>query len=206
MFLAALSFIILNFITYDNYMRREGTLYLKPALGLSRSGNNGDNTVFFINKSMEKYALNPRAREIWGVIHMSHKKGKIPGHNLDIGFEEREKTLLAALKYDPFAQNNLINLAMIHLSKVQTYMNLKKMDKANYHVRKSLTFGKRALDASYYAPNAPTVYGIGLLYVGQNQEAYNHFKLALERNPSYSPALEYIERLQPLIQQGQVKP
>jgi tetratricopeptide (TPR) repeat protein len=80
------------------------------------------------------------------------------------------------------------------------------MDKANYHVRKSLTFGKRALDASYYAPNAPTVYGIGLLYVGQNQEAYNHFKLALERNPSYSPALEYIERLQPLIQQGQVKP
>ncbi|MAI07503.1 MAG: hypothetical protein CMF61_00955 [Magnetococcales bacterium] len=202
----SMAFVALSFITYDNYQRREGTLYLKPALGLSRTGTNNDTTIYMINKSMEKYALNPRAREIWGVIYMSYKPGSTPQHKLMITDADRKEKLLEAIKYDPNAQNNLINLAMIELRATQNLVNMKNVQEADKHVKKAIEYGERALKLSYYTPNAPTVLAIAYLFVGKNQEAYNNLKLALERNPQYPPALEYMERLKPLIQKGEVKP
>lgn len=206
MLLAALCFALTAFITYDNFLRREGTLYLKPALGMSRSGNNGDSTVYFINKSMETYPYNPRAREIWGVIHMSHKKGLMPGHNMNIGFKEREHTLTEAIKYDPYAQNNLINLAMANLSQTQKHMREKNLQQANVYIQRAHAYAKRAYEVSHYTANAPTALAICYLYTGQNQKAYDLLQIALERQPGYSAALDYLKKLEPLIKQGVVKP
>lgn len=203
--LMALSAILLTFISYDNYQRREGTLYLKPALGMTRASQHSDMSVYFINRSMEEYPLNPRAREIWGVVYMSYKNG-ISGKRYNITSEDIEHKLLEAIRFDPYAQNNLVNLAMTHIRKTQKFMQEKNMTKANQHIQQAIMFAERAAKVSYYAPNAPTVYGLALLYVGENQEAYNQFKEALKRNPDYLVAKEYIQKLQPLIQAGKVKP
>lgn len=203
---AAISFIVLAFITFDNYQRREGTLYLKPALGLSRTGQNNDTTIYMINKSLENYSLNPRAREIWGVIYMGYKPNSSPKHRLMITDADRRAKLLEAIKYDPYAQNNLINLAMIELRATQTHLTMNKNKDANTYIQKAIEYGERAANLSYYTPNAPTVLAIAYLYLGRNQEAYDNLKIALARNPSYPPAIEYMSRLKPLIEKGQIKP
>lgn len=202
---AATSFAIFSFITFDNYQRREAALYLKPALGLSRSGQNNDTTVYMINKSMDIYALNPRAREIWGVIYMSYKPGSSPQHRLSITDADRRNKLLEALKYDPNAQNNLINLAMIELRTTQTLVNNKNIKQADIHVKKAIEYGERAVKLSQHAPNAPTILAIAYIFTGNNQAAYDNLKIALERDPNYLPAIEYMKRLKPFIDQGQIK-
>ncbi|MFT7433964.1 MAG: hypothetical protein ACI9TY_001609, partial [Alphaproteobacteria bacterium] len=198
------SIIPLYFVTYDNYMRREGTLYLKPALGLSRSGQNNDTTLYFINKSNSFYTLNPRVREITGVIYMSHKtNGK--DSKAKLSYEQRLKALTDALRYDPYAQNTLINIAMLNIREAQEALNMGDKKYATQLIKSAHEYSKKAVPLAHYAPNAHTVHGITLLYLNQTQAAYNHFKQAITINPQFVPAQQYIQKLQPMVKSGAIK-
>lgn len=202
--LALISLAPLCFVTYDNYQRREGALYLKPALGLSRTGKNNDVALHFINKSYDLYDLNPRTREMRGVIYMSHHKG-LPQSNAIIGFDKRRKVLNDALKYDPNAQNTLINLAMLHSRKAQKALGYGDKEYALELLKTAFKHSYQAKSLSYYKPNANTVHGIILLYFKQNQEAYNNFKKASKLDPNFKPAQQYLKKMEPQVKSGLIQ-
>mgnify|MGYP003639577519 CR=1 FL=1 len=202
--LGVIVFAALIFTTYDNYMRREGTKYLKPALGLSRIGQNNDTTLYLINKSHNYYTFNPREREIHGVITMAHDSTK-PNSKAVISYEDRIKTLEEALKYDPYAQNTLINIAMLKMREGQRVLNAGDKGLATKLIVSGHEHAKRALELSYYTPNAHAVYAISLLYIGRNLEAYNHFLKSLEIQADFPASLEYVAKLKPLYEAGKLK-
>lgn len=174
-------------VTHDNIQRREGTVYLKPAMGLSFSGINNDYALRYINKSYEIYPMNSRTLEMRAVIHAGH--GTAKPHNIKVSEQQKADALLEHIAHDPYAQNSLINIVYKLMRSGQQNVERGNVQAATLNLHHAHKFAQRAVEVASREPNAYNA--IGMTYYATNQldEALEAYTTALKMNPKNQMAL-----------------
>lgn len=199
------------FVTYDNVLRRESTVYLKPAMSLSYGGVNNDYTYMYIQKAYELYPNNSRTLEIRAVVTSAHGKNK--PHHIQLSLMDKVNALTDHLKYDPYAQNTLVNTAYQYMQSAQNYLLASKKEKedikrkeyykkAQRNVAYAEYYAKRAVEVASQNPHAYNILGTTYLAQAKFEEAIKWFNQALVFDPNFSPALNSKQKAESFLKKS----
>ncbi len=170
-------------ITADNLARRTAAKDLKIAMSLTMSGIFNDHTLNYITRSVELYPYNQRALEFKSVIYSNYRGSR------QLSRDTIKQAVLAGLKEDPYAANNLVNLAGIYFKEAQQYQSLGQPEKA----KPLLNEMRKIVDELYViGPKNPHTWGVAGLMALTEQKyktAIANFNKALELDPTYTPAI-----------------
>ena len=185
------------FVIHDDMKRREGATYLKVVMAYMKQDIVSPRVATLINKSIEIYPLNARAREYYSVINMRN-----PHMTSDL----KKDIIRTTLKYDPNSASGWINLASNYINQAAIYEktgNRQLMGVELLEMERIIR--NKVFRLAPFAPHGYTLLGRAYEMTGQVQEAYDHFTMALQKDPSFKIAQQQRARfVKKLEKQGRV--
>ena len=152
-------------------------------MSYSAAGIFNDKVLEELEKAHAIYPYNSRTMEYRGTIPVNYKGSRTI--SLDTLIELCE----GAIKYDPYAPNNLINLGGIYFRKAMQADRLGDSAVATKYSNKMLEIYRRLIPLAYFSPHTYSIGGYAHLLQEDAVKALGFFTKALSYNPNYASAL-----------------
>ncbi|MCX6992959.1 MAG: O-antigen ligase family protein [Kiritimatiellaeota bacterium] len=185
----------------DDWSRRKGDQYLKVAIALASSGRFDEQTLLYLRKSIAYYTWNVRLQEYRALIYPSYT-----GRTIPVSVDDKIREVEAAIKYDPYSPNKLVNLGGLYIIRSQELA-------AENRVAEALKYACQAEDLfkimlkypGFFSDLTYTIGGMAHMLQGILQpsdarshlnQAYVLLEKALEFNPNYGAACGALKQTQ----------
>lgn len=178
-----LLFVIFTQILNDDLKRRDASVYLKYVMSYSAAGVFNDRVYDDLEKAYEVYPYYARIREYRGTIPVNYKG------NRAIALDTLIKVGEDAIKYDPYAPNNLINIGGTYFRKAMQTERLGDGKTAQEYADKMLEVYERLKPLAYFAAHTYTLGAYAYLVKEEANKSLSLFQKALELDPEYDAAL-----------------
>jgi tetratricopeptide (TPR) repeat protein len=177
----------------DDWSHRKGDQYLKVAIALASSGRYDEQTLLYLRKSIAYYRWNVRLQEYRALIYSHYTGRKIP-----VTVDDKLREVEAAIKYDPYSPDKLINLGGLYIIKSQELAAKNRVSEALQYARQAeALFNAMLKYPGFFSDRTYTIGGMAHMIQGILQpsdarshlnQAYILLEKALEFNPDYDTA------------------
>jgi O-antigen ligase len=181
--IAALLFVTLYYVVEDDRKRMKAAVIMKYVMSYSAAGIFNDTVLDKLEQAHKIYPYNSRTMEYRGTIPVNYTGKRVL--SLDTLMQMCEE----AIKYDPYAPNNLINLGGVYFRKAMQADKLKDGEVAGKYAEKMLEIYDRLMPLAYFSPHTYSLAGYAHLLQEEPNKAIAFFDKAVKLDRSYSSAL-----------------
>lgn len=167
---------------YDAYKFKQGNTLLKFGMMRLYAGVSDDTTRQIMEEANRVYPLDPRIHEHLGVVYANYS-GSMP-----LSTEQRIERLEWVLSGDPWAANQLINLAGQYVQYIEALRQQGRTAEAEAVLEKLNALVPKLMRVADFSHFSWGIAGIARLLAGAPAEAIPLLQRALTIDPTYAPA------------------